>query len=129
MVHAEPVRAKIPTPTPGEGARAQGMISALVSAGITGGYLASPGSKKSTASRPAPAAPAPGQRRRRIGVVRRPPPGPAAPSPRRSPPAPGRPAPGRPAPPHGRARQLPHHLDMYIGTTVGILDRARTATQ
>jgi len=29
-------------PTPGEGARARGMISALVSAGITGGYLASP---------------------------------------------------------------------------------------
>jgi hypothetical protein len=28
-------------PTPGEGARARGMISALVSAGITGGYLAS----------------------------------------------------------------------------------------
>ena len=30
-------------PTPGEGARARGIISALVGAGITGGYLASPG--------------------------------------------------------------------------------------
>jgi len=29
-------------PTPGEGARARGIISALVGAGITGGYLASP---------------------------------------------------------------------------------------
>ena len=29
-------------PTPGEGTRARGMISALVSAGTTGGYLASP---------------------------------------------------------------------------------------
>jgi hypothetical protein len=29
-------------PTPGEGARARGMISALVGAGVTGGYLASP---------------------------------------------------------------------------------------
>jgi hypothetical protein len=30
-------------PTPGEGRRVQGMISALVSAGIEGGYLANPG--------------------------------------------------------------------------------------
>ncbi len=29
-------------PTPGEGARIAGMISALVSAGIDGGYLTSP---------------------------------------------------------------------------------------
>ena len=29
-------------PTPGEGARVQGMISALVSAGLDGGYLANP---------------------------------------------------------------------------------------
>ena len=29
-------------PTPGEGKRIQGMISALVTAGITGGYLANP---------------------------------------------------------------------------------------
>jgi hypothetical protein len=29
-------------PTPGEGRRVQGMISALVSAGIEGGYLANP---------------------------------------------------------------------------------------
>jgi hypothetical protein len=33
-------------PTPGEGTRVQGMISALVSAGIIGGYLASPGLKQ-----------------------------------------------------------------------------------
>jgi hypothetical protein len=40
-------------PTPGEGARVQGMISALVGAGITGGYLASSrGEEKSSARCP-----------------------------------------------------------------------------
>ncbi len=29
-------------PTPGEGARVRGMISAVVSAGLDGGYLANP---------------------------------------------------------------------------------------
>jgi hypothetical protein len=45
-------------PTPGEGARVQGMISALVSAGLDGGYLANPRLAKvhwQTGDRPLPA--------------------------------------------------------------------------
>ena len=48
-------------PTPGEGTRARGMISALVSAGITGGYLASPRLKEvhwQAGNRPLPPPPA-----------------------------------------------------------------------
>ena len=47
-------------PTPGEGTRARGMISALVGAGITGGYLASPRLKEvhwQARGRPLPAPP------------------------------------------------------------------------
>ncbi len=48
-------------PTPGEGNRVQGMISALVSAGLDGGFLANPRLAKSAlAGRGPPAARAPG---------------------------------------------------------------------
>ncbi len=44
MAQSAPARPKIvnAAPTPGEGDRVQGMISALVSAGLEGGYLADP---------------------------------------------------------------------------------------
>src|SRR5258708_9308666 len=59
-------------PTAKEGARVRRCISALVSAGITGGYLASPPAEGSTlASRP-PRTGAGGERRGRVRPVRRP---------------------------------------------------------
>jgi len=81
-------------PTAGEGARVQGMISALVGAGITGGYLASPRLKEvhwQAGNRPPPAVAGDGGRG--IGVVRRP-----RPDPRRRRRRPPRPRPGHRAP-------------------------------
>ena len=60
-------------PTPGEGDRVRGMISALVTAGLEGGYLASPRLAKvhwQAGDRPLPAAA--GERRGGVGAVGRP---------------------------------------------------------
>ncbi len=60
-------------PTPGEGARVRGMISAMVSAGVDGGYLANPRlARVHWQARDRPGAGAQGFRSRGIGAMGRP---------------------------------------------------------